>query len=166
MHPYFASSTTPTRAQERRGCGRQRVLERQSAGTEAIYLDPAAASFKLELRRLDLPVMDALNDVIPGIRTTHKFITHKNIVIHKSCKNLIEEIQTYSWDPKAADRGEDKPLKVNDHCVDALKYLCYSSFPQGEISSPNEDISLSQRRKLAWGESDSWQSQIHGGNLY
>lgn len=133
---------------------------------EAIYLDPAAASFKEELRRIDLPVCDALNDVIPGIRTTHKFITHKNLVIHKSCKNLLEEIQTYSWDPKAADRGEDKPLKVNDHCVDSLKYLCYSTFPQGEISCQNEDISLAQRRKKAFGQDDSWYNAIHGFSPY
>ena len=27
-------------------------------------------------------------------------------------------MQTYAWDPKAQSRGEDKPLKVNDHCPD------------------------------------------------
>lgn len=82
---------------------------------QALYIDPAAASLKLELRRRDLPVIDAKNDVLTGIKITSKFISQKNIVIHKSCKTLIEQIQTYAWDPKAADRGEDKPLKRSDH---------------------------------------------------
>jgi phage terminase large subunit len=29
----------------------------------------------------------------------------------------------YRWDPKATERGEDKPLKENDHSVDALRYV-------------------------------------------
>ena len=67
----------------------------------AIYVDPAAASFKLALRRLDLPVQDANNDVLLGIKHTAKFIAQKNIVIQKGCTTLIEHIQSYSWDSKA-----------------------------------------------------------------
>ena len=32
-------------------------------------------------------------------------------------------MSTYAWDSKAQERGEDKPLKVNDHGPDALRYL-------------------------------------------
>ena len=28
----------------------------------------------------------------------------------------------YSWDPKAQARGEDKPIKRDDHAVDAERY--------------------------------------------
>lgn len=133
---------------------------------EAIYLDPAAASFKAELRSRDLPVIDALNDVIPGIRTVHKFLAHKNIVINKTCKNLIEEMQTYSWDESAANKGIDRPRKENDHISDSLRYCVFSTFPDGEISNPNDDISLAHRRKLAWGEQQSWQNTLHGSSLY
>ena len=84
----------------------------------AIYVDPAAASFKVALRQQNLPVLDANNDVINGIKTASKFISNKSIVIQKGCKTLLEHIQSYAWDSKAADRGEDKPVKVNDHiCV-------------------------------------------------
>jgi PBSX family phage terminase large subunit len=81
----------------------------------AIYVDPAAASLKIALRQADLPVLDANNDVLLGIKTCSKFISGKNIVIHKSCTTLREHLQSYAWDPKAADRGEDKPIKKNDH---------------------------------------------------
>lgn len=132
----------------------------------AIYLDPAAASFKLELSRADLPVMDAVNDVLPGIRIMHKFVSQKNLVVHKSCKNFIEEIQSYSWDQKAGDRGFDKPLKTGDHLQDATRYALATNFIDGSIESPSEEISLAQRRKLAWGEQQSWQNTLHGSSLY
>ena len=119
---------------------------------EALYVDPSAASLKLELINRGLPVVDAEHDVIPGIRVTHKFISHKNIVIHKSCKHLREELVTYAWDPKAAERGIDKPLKTHDHCLDSLRYIIFSSFPNGEIDSISDDLSIDQRRQLAFGE--------------
>ncbi|WP_349674875.1 hypothetical protein [Lacrimispora sp.] len=28
--------------------------------------------------------------------------------------------------PKAADRGEDKPIKQHDHAMDAVRYFCYT----------------------------------------
>lgn len=110
----------------------------------AIYVDPAAASLKIALRQANLPVLDANNDVIPGIKITSKFIAGKNIVIHKSCKTLIEHIQSYSWDPKAADRGEDKPIKKNDHILDALRYACFTAFPQGEFDNPDSQLTIEQ----------------------
>ncbi len=58
----------------------------------AIYVDPSAASFKVALSNADLPVLDAKNDVIPGVKTVAKFIAGKNLVIHRSCTILKEQI--------------------------------------------------------------------------
>lgn len=124
----------------------------KNKNVSAVYVDPAAASFKVELQRKDIPVIDAKNDVLDGIKVTSKFIANKNIVIHKSCRTLIEHIQSYAWDPKAADRGDDKPLKVNDHICDALRYAIYSAFPEGDFGSPDENISIEQRKKRIYGD--------------
>lgn len=118
----------------------------------AIYVDPAAASLKIALRQSDLPVLDANNDVLLGIKICSKFIGGKNIRIHKSCTTLREHIQSYAWDAKAADRGEDKPVKKNDHILDALRYAVCSAFPQGEFSHPDEHISYDQLRKKVFGD--------------
>lgn len=118
----------------------------------ALYIDPAAASLKLELRNRDLPVVDAKNDVLPGIQVMSKFIHGKNLVIHKSCKNLIEQCQSYQWDSKAADRGEDKPVKHADHAIDSCRYLVFSSFPQGVFSHPDENLSYDQLRRKVYGD--------------
>lgn len=118
----------------------------------AIYVDPSAASLKLELRNRNLPVLDARNDVIEGIKQTSKFVAQKNLVIHKKCLTLIDCIQTYAWDPKAADQGEDKPLKKREHILDALRYACYSAFPSGEFSHPDENLTIDQLRRKVYGE--------------
>lgn len=120
----------------------------------AIYVDPAAASFKIALRQEDLPVLDANNDVLLGIKTVSKFIGGKNLVVNVGCTTLREHIQSYSWDPKAADRGEDKPVKKNDHILDALRYAVVTAFPRGEFSSPDEHLTVEQLKRKIYGESE------------
>lgn len=122
----------------------------------AIYVDPAAASLKVELRRKNLPVLDAKNDVLQGIKVTSKFIAGKNLQIQKGCRTLIEHLQTYSWDPKAADRGEDAPLKIRDHICDALRYACYSAFPNAEFDHPDENLTIDQLRRKVYEENEGY----------
>lgn len=129
----------------------------------AIYIDPAAASLKVSLQQMDLPVVDAKNDVLPGVKTVGTFISNKNLVIQKGCTTLIDHIQSYAWDPKAADRGEDKPLKVNDHICDALRYACYSAFPRAEFSHPDENLTIDQLRRKVYGDDNAFFSQSAGG---
>ncbi len=130
---------------------------------KAIYVDPSAAPLKIELQRLDLPVVDANNDVLLGIQHTAKFISQKNLVIHESCKTLLDHIQSYSWDPKAADRGEDKPLKKNDHICDGLRYACASAFPRGQFYCPDEHLSIDEIRKQVYGLQETFVLNPHAG---
>ncbi len=118
----------------------------------ALYVDPAAASLKLELRGLDLPVVDANNDVLFGIKSMTQYITGKNLVIHKDCKMLIEQCQSYAWDPKYAERGEDKPIKKNDHAVDSCRYLIASAFKNGLHGMADQNLSVEELRKRIYGE--------------
>jgi PBSX family phage terminase large subunit len=122
----------------------------------SIFIDPAAASLKVALQQADLPVIDAKNDVIPGIKVTGQFVAGKNIAIHSSCQVLREQMQSYAWDSKAADRGEDKPVKKNDHLPDALRYACYSAFPRGEFSSPDESLTIDQLRRKVFNENEGY----------
>ncbi len=131
----------------------------------AIYVDPSAASLKAELRRKDLPVLDAKNDVLEGIKVTAKFISQKNIVVHRKCNTLLDHLQSYSWDPKAADLGEDKPLKKKDHICDALRYAIYSAFPEGEFSHPDESITIEQLRRNVYGDDNQCLGMSTSGYL-
>ncbi|NGX36878.1 MAG: hypothetical protein K1000chlam2_00023 [Chlamydiae bacterium] len=96
---------------------------------DAIYVDPSAASFKQELRRNGVQyIRDAKNDVLPGIRFTGQLLMNGTLKICSCCENTIKEFSTYVWDSKASKKGEDKPIKMNDHGLDALRYACFSHF--------------------------------------
>ena len=133
----------------------------------AIYVDPAAASFKVAMRHANLPVLDAKNDVLPGIKTVAKFVAGKNLVINRACTVVREQIQSYSWCPRAAARGEDKPDKSKsaDHSMDALRYAIYSAFPQAIFSHPDDHITHEQLRRKVFmqnSEIDSFNAEIYG----
>jgi len=97
---------------------------------KGIYVDPAAASFKVEIRRsgLGLPIRDAENNVLDGIRSLTSFMASGDLKICRSCKNLIREIQGYCWDPKESEKGYDEPIKKADHGIDSMRYAVYSYF--------------------------------------
>jgi PBSX family phage terminase large subunit len=94
-----------------------------------IAVDPSAASFKTQLFRDGVTnVMDAKNDVLDSIRLASSLLATGRLVVHESCTGLIEEIPGYSWDPAASAKGEDAPIKADDHSVDSgLRYAIYSS---------------------------------------
>ncbi len=91
-----------------------------------IVIDPSAASFIAELKRRGYSIKKAENDVLDGIRYVASLLNEGKIVIYESCENTIKEFASYIWDAKASERGEDKPIKQNDHCMDALRYMCYT----------------------------------------
>jgi PBSX family phage terminase large subunit len=101
----------------------------QGLYVKAIYIDPSAASFKLELGREGISnLFDAENEVLDGIRLTSKFLANGTLKICRKCEPLIKEIQGYVWDPKCGKTGEDKPLKDRDHSLDAMRYALYTHF--------------------------------------
>jgi len=82
-----------------------------------IYIDPSALSLKMELRRNGIgSIVDAKNDVIPGIRFQALLLTNGTYKVCSSCTESIKEYSNYLWDSKASEKGEDKPVKKNDHC--------------------------------------------------
>jgi PBSX family phage terminase large subunit len=93
-----------------------------------IYVDPAAASFKLQLFRDGVRnSTDATNDVLPGIRTVASLLATDSLKVSDRCQKLITFLPGYAWDAKATDQGLDKPIKQDDHEVDALRYAVHSS---------------------------------------
>lgn len=89
---------------------------------ERFIVDPSAASFIRQLHSDHLSVMGADNAVLDGIRLTASLLGSRRLLISRSCKALIGELSSYVWDDAARLRGEDKPLKMNDHGADALRY--------------------------------------------
>lgn len=96
---------------------------------EWIFIDPSAKSFRLALWQMKkthpalTKVAPANNAVLDGIRKTGSLLSAGRLFIHRSCRSIQEEFTSYSWDPNAQDKGEDVPIKVFDHSLDALRYV-------------------------------------------
>lgn len=87
-----------------------------------IYIDPAAESFHVDLKKRGMYVTHANNDVLNGITYTASEMKKGALVICEECVNTIRQIEGYVWDSKAAKRGIDQPLKTEDDAPDALRY--------------------------------------------
>lgn len=101
-------------------------LEKWLDGTEikAVIVDPSAASFIAELRKRGYKVIKARNEVLDGIRLVSMLLSQGMLVFSSSCTETIKEFSSYVWDDKAVEKGEDKPVKQNDHEMDAVRYFC------------------------------------------
>lgn len=85
-------------------------------------IDPSATSFRVQLHRDGIASWPADNSVLDGIRNVSSLLSTDALAFSAACKATIDEMQGYAWDDKAQAKGEDKPLKVNDHGPDAVRY--------------------------------------------
>lgn len=94
---------------------------------ETCYCDPSGLSAKKTFERAGFTLFRSykddkrsLNDVNDGIIEVNNLISElrfPRLQIDNSCRNLIFGVQSYKWGPN------NKPKKVDDDEVDALRYL-------------------------------------------
>lgn len=118
-----------------------------------IVIDPSAASFKAELIKQGCTnLMDANNDVLDGIRFHSKLLSNGTFKISRTCANTIKEYCSYAWDEKSIRKGLDQPLKINDHCLDSIRYILYTHFKP--IFDGNREMDVQEYRK--WKKQQGW----------
>jgi phage terminase large subunit len=94
-----------------------------------------AASFKTEMRKRGIWHVDADNEVNDGIRIASMVLNQKIVrFCRQTTEKTIQEMQTYAWDSKAAQRGEEKPLKTRDHGPDAFRYFVKREVPYWRLA--------------------------------
>ena len=86
---------------------------------ERIIVDPSALPLITELRKNGFTQTPANNDVLSGILDVQTMLQTGQLKIYKDCKHTLEEFGVYAWDPDK----DDTVLKVNDHCMDAIRYF-------------------------------------------
>lgn len=101
-----------------------------------IVVDPSAASFITVLRNRGYMIKEADNSVRDGLRVVSTLMTKRMIRVRAdACPNLIREISGYVWDEKARMRGEEQPVKVDDHACDALRYVIKTTANRWRITA-------------------------------
>lgn len=104
------------------------IYEKYETQVFYVYLDPSAKGLQEEIKQKtrDLPfsvyVRDAENDVALGISRVQKALAYHLMTISPLQKQAVDEFGTYEYDKKSIERGKEVPVKVNDHCMDAIRY--------------------------------------------
>lgn len=109
-------------------------LARGYAFPEAAYIDSSAAMFAGALRSgSDIYTVGMTHKVEEGIKNLRNLIgsddTMRRIWVNDAkCPNLVKEMTSYSYDEgsRVARVGEGKPMKVDDHGPDALRYIAWA----------------------------------------
>ncbi len=94
-----------------------------------VFLDPSAAGLAEEVRRqlrsckYQVVLRDAENDVAVGISRVQRLLIYDVLHVNYSQEHAIEEFGIYEYDKKSIEHGKEIPVKINDHCMDAIRYV-------------------------------------------
>lgn len=91
--------------------------------TAPVVVDSSAADFRVQLKQDGLATGKANKDVLYGIRTMCALLASDRMKFTDRCPELIKEIPGYVWDEKASAEGKDQVVKLNDHGIDAVRYI-------------------------------------------
>jgi PBSX family phage terminase large subunit len=145
LDEYYHSGRTSSIQKSPRGYSKDYFKWKTKNGVDGVpvnqkytYIDPSAKGF---IRQLfedgEKKIRGANNavraggsrvDELSGIELVSSIIEADMLRVMEHCTNTIGEFSSYRWDPKAQEeRGEEKPLKQNDHCMDAIRYVINSN---------------------------------------
>lgn len=90
-----------------------------------LFLDPSAKGLAEEIKRIcpEISIPNADNTVSLGINRTQKLMSYMRLFLSPKQKHLIAERYMYEYDKDKLDKGKEEPIKQNDHCSDAERYL-------------------------------------------
>lgn len=94
--------------------------DRHGNALTSIEIDPSAAGLIVDLEAEGYPVNKANNNVTDGIREVTTALAG-GMTIDPSCVHTIAEYESYQY-PDGTKREDDKPVKQNDHAMDAVRY--------------------------------------------
>lgn len=92
-----------------------------------IYCDSARPEIIEEMVQAGLPAVPCIKgagSVFAGIMNLKGLIGNNNLFLGKEAHYHLREVDSYIWD-KSTD-SKERPLKVNDDCMDAMRYAIYT----------------------------------------
>jgi len=107
-----------------------------------VIVDPSAPALIAEFEKEGFDVKKADNSVDSGIARFQDYLHKGKFTCDSSCFEFIKEIENYVYDDKG------KPVKTNDHILDAIRYCLNESI--------SEDVYIKPRAFFGIGEDDGW----------
>ena len=91
-----------------------------------IYADPANKEVLEILKKKGLIIRQGKKDVLAGISHVQGLFENGKLRVFNTCRKTIDELDTYSWEQDKTGEYIDRPVKYNDHLMDALRYALYT----------------------------------------
>lgn len=109
-----------------------------SCNFNRVYPDPESPSAIEELNLHHVSVVEVIKNkdsIQTGINKVRELFKTNKLFIHKSCVNLISELETYAYPKRRPNMNEyENPIKENDHALDALRYAIATNKADNVIS--------------------------------
>ena len=101
--------------------------KREYPEIECFVVDPSAAKLRAAMRHAGLDVTPADNAVFSGIQSVSARMSNDpsgkpRLQVHRQCSNLLREFSSYEWASRQDGTLKEQPVKLNDDCVDSLRY--------------------------------------------
>lgn len=97
-----------------------------------VYADSAEPDRIEEFCNEGFDCVPANKSVTDGIEAVRRTKVH----IYKECINTLKEIKSYKYDKDKDGNILDKPIKFNDHSMDALRYCIYGTIGIRSVDTP------------------------------
>lgn len=115
-----------------------------------VYPDPENPGGIQELKNRQINVQEVIkgkDSIKTGINKMRELLAQRRLKIHKSCSNLLWEIETYKYDEKKANKDENElPIHENCHAIDALRYVILMDYQTKKEITPQFYPKLSKPR--------------------
>jgi len=116
------------------------TVKRLSNGDKYIdsWADPENAEDREELRKAGIHNRKARKEISKGIEVVQSKLKVKangkpSLFIFNTCKNTCREMAGYHYPTGSSSRNpQDVPVKKNDHTIDSLRYIIYSTDRPGK----------------------------------
>lgn len=107
------------------------------------YPDPAEPDRIEEMTRAGINCHDVSKDVEAGIASVQTVIKQNRLHIHKDLLHLINEIETYRYEDAKPDKNlPERPVKENDHLLDALRYVIHMVNHNVPVAEDEKPLSI------------------------
>lgn len=92
--------------------------------SSTFYTSHDAGNLETALRkdkRIHMKIKQYMPDSKLAIQTMDSLFYTNQLKIYKGNTETIKQLRGYEWDSKAAGKGEDRPVKIDDHLIDSLR---------------------------------------------
>jgi PBSX family phage terminase large subunit len=110
-------------------------------GVTQVYADPASPEYIQSLCNAGVSTEGIKREVMEGISIVSQRLAvagdnRPRLYVHERCVNTITEFENYRYPEKKEDKPQqEKPIKLYDHALDSISYLCFALNSRAPVQS-------------------------------